>query len=327
MISKRGPRERQDNSSSGMAEETSYRNMSLSFPPHEDVQDAAEGTTLLVGRDEERETTTTTNTLDNDEEEYRRRQGMRVISQVQQYANVAAHVLALAIILAVYGWISKLGGLIFPWQAAGKAKLVFNWHPLLMVTAFSFMTVSSLSFRAQWWKSNNSNNHNNRNIIKLIHATCWTVAALSATLGLLAVFQSHNDQRSGYIANMYSLHSWIGAGVILLYVAQLMVGLRAFGGPLASRTWSQPARALLLRFHVVIGPLIYFLTGVTILLGIQEKEGFVGCGYKVDSPDLFPIQHIGKIPNACLVSHTLGLLIFMTMIAVGLALADFRRAR
>ena len=291
----------------------------------EDDQDATEEATLLVDRNGEREITTTTfTTLDNEAESTREQSGMIMISRFQQYTNVAAHVLALTIIVVVYAWISKLGGLISPWQATGRAKIVFNWHPLLMVTAFSFMTVSSLSFRANWYKSDNIH-HNNRNVVKLIHAMGWAVAALAATLGLLAVFQSHNDRQSGYIANMYSLHSWIGAGVILLYVIQFGVGLRAFGGPLASRNWTQPARAMLLRFHVVIGPMIYFLTGVTILLGIQEKEGFIGCGYKVDSPDLFPIQHIGKIPSVCLVSHILGILVFLTMIAVGLALADFRR--
>ena len=285
--------------------EESYQEMSSS-PDAE--------STLLVGRDAEERATAP---RENEEE---RVQQASIISQVQQYANVAAHVLALAIILVVYAWIAKLGGLISPWHSAGKAKLVFNWHPLLMVTAFAFMTVSSLSFRAPW-------KANNRNVTKLVHATCWAVAALSATLGLLAVFRSHNDKQSGYIANMYSLHSWIGASVILLYIVQFVAGLRAFGGPrVASQSWSAPARAVLLKVHVVVGPLIYFLTGVTILLGIQEKEGFIGCGYKVDSPDLFPMQHIGKIPSACLVSHALGLLVFMTMIAVGLALADFRRA-
>ena len=182
-------------------------------------------------------------------------------------------------------------------------------------SAINFL--SSVSFRFPW-------RYADRNVTKLVHGSGWLVAMGSATVGLIAVFKSHNDSASGYIANLYSLHSWIGVTVILLYVAQFLVGVQAFGGPLASQTWSLTGKALFLRFHVVIGPLVYFLTGVTILLGIQEKEGFVGCSYHVDSADVFPIQHLGKIPSPCLVSHLLGLLVLLTLISTGIALADFR---
>ena len=240
-----------------------------------------------------------------------------IVSKIQRYTNVVSHLLAISLILVVYWWISKLGGL--SWQA-GHAKQVFNWHPLLMVTAFSFMTVSSLSFRAPW-------KHADRNVNKFVHALSWLVAALSAAVGLIAVFRSHNDSVSGYIANLYSLHSWIGTLVVILYIAQFILGVRAFGGiaVLANPRWSPSWKRLLLQFHVVVGPWIYTLTGVTILLGIQEKEGFVGCAYHVDTPDLFPLQHWGKIPPPCLVSHMLGLLVFMTLISTGIALAEFRR--
>ena len=237
------------------------------------------------------------------------------VINIQRYAAIAAHVLAVAQIVVVYWWISVLGGL-SAWRP-GHAKQVFNWHPLLMITAFCFMTVSSLSFKALPWR---------RNVKKLIHGSGWFVAAASAVVGLVAVFQSHNDGRSGYIANMYSLHSWIGMTVIVLYVTQFFVGVRAFGGAaLANASWSAPWKRFVLQCHVVLGPLIYVLMGLTILLGIQEKEGFVGCAYHVNSPDLFPLQHVAKIPAACLVSHLLGLLVFLTLICTTIALAETRR--
>ena len=279
-------------------ESANYREMSEDNPPTEEM--------LLVNGDDAE----AASGVGPDESDF----SQAIIMNVQRYANVFAHFLAVSIILVVYWWIHKLGGL--AWQA-GKSKQVFNWHPLLMITAFAFMTVSSLSFRFPWKSTN-------RSVTKLVHATGWTVATLSATIGLIAVFRSHNDAVSGYIANMYSLHSWIGSAVILLYVTQFATGVRAFGGPLASSNISQPLRALMLQFHVVAGPLIYFLTAVTILLGIQEKEGFVGCAYHVESKDWFPIQNLGKIPSACLVSHLLGLLVFLTTLSAGIALTDFR---
>lgn len=238
-----------------------------------------------------------------------------MIPKVKRYARVLAHVLALFIILVVFGWISMLGGL--SWQQ-GQSKQVFNWHPLMMVTAFSFMTVATLAFQSA------TTTHLNRSTVKLLHASGWLTASLSAVVGLLAVFKSHNDPVSGFIANLYSLHSWMGVLVILLFIAQFVGGVRAFGGPLAANL-SPSTRALALRWHAgFVGPLIYVLTGVTILLGIIEKEGFVGgCSYHVDAPDLFPPAHFLRIQGVCLVSHGLAFLILLTMLSTGLALIDF----
>ena len=99
----------------------------------------------------------------------------------------------------------------------------------------------------------------------------WFVAALSAVISLVAVFKSHNDEVSGYIANLYSMHSWIGSLIILFYILQFFMGAYAF--------WfsDQPSlKAAVLQFHVVAGPILYFSVAGNILLGIQEKEGFVG---------------------------------------------------
>ena len=46
-----------------------------------------------------------------------------------------------------------------------------------------------------------------------------------------------------------------------------------------------------------------------------------GCSYAVeDGPDIFPIPNLGKIPQPCLVSHTLGVLVALTAVATYVAL-------
>ena len=66
------------------------------------------------------------------------------LASIQQVANLVAHSLALLSLLVVSRWVSQLGGL--SWKE-GESKQVFNWHPLLMIVAFNFMTVATLSFR------------------------------------------------------------------------------------------------------------------------------------------------------------------------------------
>ena len=290
----------------------------------------------------------------------------------QYFSLVAAHISALSSVLVVIVWIQNLGGL--SWKH-GASKQVFNWHPLLMISAFAFMTVASLSFR---------NFHRPRS--KMVHGLSWSVAMISMVVAILAVFRSHNDPVSGFIANLvgwisrngrlgwnefmtscsagrwtccvvveirfslrfsprrlsspltcfisstlqYSFHSWIGVVVLTLYTLQFLSGMMAFGFP---RTWtwngvalaSESFKARLLLIHHFWGPMIYFAMMCTILLGIQEKEGFVGCSYSVSKADLFPPSHFYEIPLSCRISHLMGLLIFFTGVFTAFALHPIDR--
>jgi cytochrome b-561 len=236
--------------------------------------------------------------------------GASFLSKLQSCAHVLSHVLALLSIFLVIWWIQLLGGL--SWKA-GEAKQVFNWHPLLMVTAFGFMTVASQSFRYYSWLS--------RSVRKLTHAISWSVALLSALSALIAVFASHNDAKSGYIANLYSFHSWIGILVSLFYVLQYSVGLYAFY--VNSPSW----KAALVVIHKYVGLYLYQGVAVAMLLGIQEKEGFVGCSYKVDAIDSVPLKHFLDIPLACRVSHALGLALVLMTLSTTLSLHTFGTQR
>lgn len=229
------------------------------------------------------------------------------LASLQYVASFLSHLFAMISMILVVSWIKKLGGL--SWSE-GQAKLVFNWHPFLMVTGFCFMTVAALAFRYRF---------GSRTLRKLVHGMSWTVALICAVVGLVAVFKSHNDPKSGLIANMYSLHSWIGMTVIVLFFLQFLFGGYAFVFP----GMSPQMKSMVLLVHKYLGPLLYNMMAFTMLLGIQEKEGFIGCSYAVDKPDLFPIQHLGKIPAICRVSHSLGYFLFLAAVTTSFALHDF----
>lgn len=234
--------------------------------------------------------------------------------KTQRYANILAHLLSITSVIVVIVWISSsLGGL--SWQQQGQSKQVFNWHPLLMICAFSFMTVATLSFRTKMLLTQRSQQ-------KLLHGIAWSVAAMCAFVALLAVFKSHNDETSGFIANLYSFHSWIGMTVIILYMIQFVLGILTFAWPLASMTPVRKAR--ILQIHKFVGPFIYNATAATILLGIQEKESFIGCAYSVSEADYYPWRHFGEIPSVCKTSHVLGFLVLLVAFCTNLTLYDFR---
>ena len=186
-----------------------------------------------------------------------------------------------------------------------------------MVVAFVFMTISSLSFRMRWKPAN-------RNVTKFLHAMEWSIAGICMIVGLIAVFMSHNDPTSGFIANLYSLHSWIGIIVVIFYSLQFLVGAFSFGCNIPKLNPLLKVRIMLI--HRFVGSFIYFAAAITILLGIQEKEGFVNCSYAVTEPDLFPLSNFSKIPTSCKLSHSLGIITLFTALCTTFAMHEFNGA-
>jgi cytochrome b-561 len=188
---------------------------------------------------------------------------------------------------------------------------VFNAHPLCMVMSFVLMTVARLSFLLPYTKTKA------RTTIKIIHGLSWLIALSSASIGLYAVWSSHNME-GNYLANLYSLHSWMGMSVFTLFLANFVAGTGAFGFKLVS----EESRASLMPFHKALGGLIFFTWAFVILLGIQEKEGFYGegfkCAYTVTEKDTNPISHYFDIPYVCRLSHAVGMQVFGVVIGVSI---------
>jgi cytochrome b-561 len=83
------------------------------------------------------------------------------------------------------------------------------------MTDFSLVTsCSSLSAIMVYRVLPTSNHETN----KLIHLVLHGIALVLGAVGIYFAFKNHNE--SG-IANLYSLHSWIGIGTITLYGIQV----------------------------------------------------------------------------------------------------------
>lgn len=261
------------------------------------------------------------------------------LRRAQSMSIVLSIILSPVAIVLVSIWASVLGGV--SWSE-GDAKRVFNWHPVMMVIAYAIMNVGALAFRASGTSAyqislHSSSSSSLRNVstssipssispdpkkrrdAKSSHASMWTLNIVFGTIGILAVFKSHNDPISGYIANMYSLHSWVGITVLSLYTIQYLVGMFAFSGLCSARR--RTSNPISMEIHKFAGSYIHILATTTILLGIQEKEGFVLCAYTVESPDVPPEFNVGKIPYSCKISHCLGVVILLMGVCTYFGLA------
>ncbi|KAL5539360.1 hypothetical protein UlMin_024608 [Ulmus minor] len=170
----------------------------------------------------------------------------------------ATHFLGIVALILVLVWtIHFRGG--FAWEATNK-NLIFNLHPFLMLFGLiiiggeAIISYKSLPLRKE--------------VKKLIHLVLHAIALVLGIIGIYFAFKYHNE--SG-IANLYSLHSWVGLGVIVLYAIQWIYGFLTFFFPGASNA----LRSEVLPWHVVFGITVYILAVGTATLGFLEKLTFL----------------------------------------------------
>ncbi|XP_006652569.1 probable ascorbate-specific transmembrane electron transporter 2 [Oryza brachyantha] len=170
-----------------------------------------------------------------------------------------AHALAVVAAVMVLVWcISFRGGLAFE---ADNKNLIFNVHPVLMLIGYIILGSEAIMIYKIFPKLNHDTT-------KLIHLILHAIAIVLGAVGIYCAFKFHNE--SG-IANLYSLHSWLGIGTISLYGIQWIFGFAAFFFPGAAPHVRRGA----LPWHVLFGLLVYVLTLATAELGLLEKLTFL----------------------------------------------------
>ncbi|CAL5343987.1 unnamed protein product [Camellia sinensis] len=172
--------------------------------------------------------------------------------------SIVAHVLGIAGAVMVLVWcIHFRGGL--AWDSSNKS-LIFNIHPVLILIGLIIIGGEAIiSYKALPLK---------KEVKKLIHLVLHSIALILGIVGVYAAFKYHNE--SG-IANLYSLHSWLGIGIVVLYGVQWIYGFIVLfyaGGTASVRRESLP-------WHVLFGLFVYILAIGNAALGFLEKLTFL----------------------------------------------------
>ncbi|CAM9195193.1 unnamed protein product [Ectocarpus sp. 12 AP-2014] len=119
--------------------------------------------------------------------------------------------------------------------------------------------------------------------------------------------QYHNEE---LYANLYTMHSWAGIVVVTLFYANYVGGFFNF----FTGSTPQWMKAQYLPNHVFIGIFTYFAAAFTALLGIQDKNSALGCGYDITltEPDYNPASHYSNLYAGCRLSNGLGIVVIVT---------------
>lgn len=205
-------------------------------------------------------------------------------SSVQKACKIGSHSCSLLTVLVAYWWTTKLGGLSSWSSSSGKdntagnfvsdtieeddtqlrqqeqqqqqQRIIFNWHPFLMIIAFCFMTVAMTTYRFPRRRPASSQTPK-----IYMHTTALFIAALCAIFGLWAVFSSsHQKQQQQHhhdAFSMYSFHALVGLTIILLYIVQFLMGSYSFVS-YYNMILPFSFEAVILQLHMLLGPLFYW---------------------------------------------------------------------
>lgn len=169
----------------------------------------------------------------------------------------------------------------FAWS--DNPPLQFNWHPLLLTLGLIYLYGNGILIYRVF-------RHERKKKLKLAHAGIMISAFLLTVIGLKAVFDSHN-LGDPPVANLYSLHSWMGIITVILFAMQWLAGFITFLCPgLASHL-----RASYMPLHTSFGIMIFVLACATSLLGITEKLLFALKTYSKRDPEGVMANWIGVL--------------------------------
>ncbi|KAH9611070.1 hypothetical protein KSS87_018973 [Heliosperma pusillum] len=143
---------------------------------------------------------------------------------------------------------------------AVAAAVMVLIHPVLMLIGFIIIGGEAIvSYKSLPLK---------KDVKKVIHLVLHAIALILGIVGISAAFKFHNESS---ILNLYSLHSWLGIGVIALYGIQWIYGFIIFFYPGGSPS----LRAESLPWHVLFGMFVYVLAVANAAIGFLEKLTFL----------------------------------------------------
>ncbi|XP_042480619.1 probable transmembrane ascorbate ferrireductase 3 [Macadamia integrifolia] len=181
-------------------------------------------------------------------------------------ATASGHIFGILALILLLAWLIHFRGGID--LNSSDAAHIFNVHPFLMYFGFVFFAGEAImaykTVRVDWKAQ------------KFVHMSLHVIAIVLGIVGIYAAFKYHKQQG---IANMYSLHSWLGLGTFIIYGLQWIFGFFYF--------WVQGADASARRsyaiWHIFFGRVLLYMAICTAESGLMQSSTLLGLGAGTES--------------------------------------------
>jgi cytochrome b-561 len=151
------------------------------------------------------------------------------------------------------------------WDSSHEAWKTFNWHPILMTLFLTMGGLAIFCFKMlpgdHFFK-------------KIMHAIFHTFAVVCSIAGFIfMVWWKAKTGNEGF----WSLHSWIGIAVLVLYWIQFLGGFLAFllPGPFL---FAKKVRAQFVLMHRHAGLMFWVIVAAVVLTGFVSRQWYMLMG-------------------------------------------------
>lgn len=187
----------------------------------------------------------------------------------------------------------------------------FNWHPIMMVSGLVFCSITAiLSYRLvpipKAWT-------------KLIHGFLHSCGIVCLSIGLSAIFISNNYRNKNitdvYYPDLFSLHSFVGIGALILYGGNYVLGFFHYVMPMPLHF-----KERYMPTHVFIGSFAFFAAIMAALTGLMELATEYNCQPTQDTADLDTSKQYLTMNSGCRLMNSTALVLFATAFCAALAI-------
>lgn len=189
-----------------------------------------------------------------------------------------AEALCIAALVLVGIWMGVYQGGV-AWDGSASE---FNVHPIMMTLGLIVFNGNALMLYRACQRTPHV-------WVKTAHVFLHSLALICACVALAAVWQYHDDNG---LPNVYSIHSWIGITVFILFAVQWLIGLFMFAFPCASQQQRDRYKPL----HIFVGVFIFGGACATALIGIEDKLMLsISTTYSSRPPEAYVANFFGYV--------------------------------
>ena len=197
-------------------------------------------------------------------------------------------------------------------------ELIFNFHPIFMYSGMILFALSALlSYRVLPFT---------KHFTKNLHGILHTCSIMCVIFGLTCVFVGNNYKSKNdyhvYYPNLFTLHSFLGLGAVLLYFQNYLLGIYHFLSSLEAVTVE--ARKEYMPMHIFLGTMSLILAFMTVETGIMELTTELQCYYEVSEPDNNPASNYHLLKYGCKLANGAGVMVMLVAVFGLFALYNFR---